>query len=54
VLGFVTGVGRIVREIFRPNGYGRMFYIKDPTRNVFSLLSREGLRRNGDMRQTQR
>jgi len=26
VLGFVTGVGRIVREICRGNGYGRMFY----------------------------
>jgi len=26
VLGFVTGVGRIVQEIYRWNGYGRMFY----------------------------
>jgi len=26
VLGFVTGVGMIVQEICRRNGYGRMFY----------------------------
>ena len=24
--GFVTGVGRIVQEIYLRNGYGRMFY----------------------------
>jgi len=26
MLGFVAGVGRIVQEICRRNGYGRMFY----------------------------
>jgi len=37
MLGFVTGVGRIVQDICRRNGYGRMFY-KGFTRNVLFFV----------------
>jgi len=37
VLGFVTGVGRIVQETRRWNGYGRMFY-GGFIRNVLSFV----------------
>jgi len=37
MLGFVTRVGRIVQEICRRNGYGRMFH-KGSIRNVIFFV----------------
>jgi len=46
MLGFVTGVGRAVREICRQNGYGRIFY-KSLYPQCSFLCCHGSVRRNG-------